>query len=139
MKRVTGIGGVFFKCKDPEALKDWYTKHLGVKSGQYGGVFLWRKNDEPTHRAYTSWSPFPNETDYFQPSQKEVMINYRVEDLEKLLPILKEEGVEVVGEIQTYDYGKFAHIVDLEGNKIELWEPIDKVFDGFYKEEDCNF
>jgi len=138
-KRVTGIGGVFFKCKDPESLRTWYKKHLGVKSDQYGGVFMWRKNDEPEHRAYTSWSPFPEKTDYFQPSEKAFMINYRVEDLEKLLKVLKEEGVQIVGEIQTFDYGKFAHIIDLEGNKVELWEPIDSSFDSYYKEEDGNF
>ena len=138
-KRVTGIGGVFFKCKDPESLRTWYQKHLGVKSDQYGGVFMWRKNDEPDHRGYTSWSPFPEKTDYFQPSEKEFMINYRVEDLENLLKVLKDEGVQIVGEIQTFDYGKFAHIIDLEGNKVELWEPIDSSFDSYYKEEDGNF
>lgn len=138
-KRVTGIGGVFFKCKDPESLRTWYQKHLGVKSDKYGGVFMWRKNDDPEHRAYTSWSPFPEKTDYFEPSEKAFMINYRVEDLEKLLKVLAEEGVQIVGEMQTFDYGKFAHIIDLEGNKVELWEPIDKTFDGYYKEEDGNF
>ncbi len=138
-KRVTGIGGVFFKCKDPESLRNWYQQHLGVKSDQYGGVFMWRKNDEPTHRGYTSWSPFPEKTDYFQPSEKAFMINYRVEDLENLLKVLKDEGVQIVGEIQTFDYGKFAHIIDLEGNKVELWEPIDPAFDAYYKEEDGNF
>lgn len=138
MKKVTGIGGVFFKCKDPEAQKAWYKKHLGIKSDKYGGVFLWRKHDAPDRKAYTSWSPFPENTDHFAPSEKQFMINYRVADLEKLIDTLKKDGVEIVGEIQKFEYGNFAHILDQEGNKIELWEPIDASFDGFYKEEDTN-
>ena len=139
MKRVTGLGGIFFKCKDPKALKTWYEKHLGVKTDDHGGVFLWRRHDAPEKKAYTSWSPFSESTDYFDPSTKPYMINYRVADLEKLLVVLKEEGVQIIGEMQTYDYGKFAHILDTEGNKIELWEPIDTSFDDYYKEGDTNF
>ena len=139
MKRVTGIGGIFFKCKDPNQMKAWYQKHLGIKSDQYGGAFRWRKYDDPEHKASTAWSPFPEATDYFKPSEKEFMINYRVADLKNLLAVLREEGVEIVGEMQSYEYGHFAHILDAEGNKIELWEPIDAGFDGYYKDEDTNF
>ena len=136
MKRVTGLGGVFFKCKDPEAMKDWYRKHLGIQSDKYGGVFKWRKPQAPDKTGYTSWSPFTEETKYFEPSTKSFMFNYRVENLEKLLEVLKEEGVTVIGEIESYEYGKFGWIMDPEGNKIELWEPIDEPFDEMYESWD---
>jgi predicted enzyme related to lactoylglutathione lyase len=139
MKRVTGIGGIFFKCEDPNSLKEWYQKHLGIKSDQYGGAFRWRKYDDPEHKASTAWSPFPEKTDHFEPSKKEFMINYRVENLKALLPVLKEEWVQIVGAIQSFEYGHFAHILDEEGNKIELWEPIDSGFDAYYKDQDVNF
>jgi predicted enzyme related to lactoylglutathione lyase len=128
MKRVTGIGGVFFKSADPAKVREWYHQHLGFKVNEYGSLFEWRSADEPTQKAYTQWSPFSQNTDYFQPSKKDFMINFRVENLEKLVELLKKEGVEVVDEIETYDYGKFVHIMDPEGNKIELWEPVDSVF-----------
>ena len=132
MKRVTGIGGIFFKCKNPEQMKGWYNKHLGLVKDEYGSVFEFRKSDEPEKKGYTVWSPFPNSTDYFQPSEKDFMINYRVENLEELVKALKTEGVEILDEIEAYDYGKFVHISDPEGNKIELWEPIDEVFTKIY-------
>ncbi len=132
MKRVTGIGGVFFKCKDPNQVKEWYSKHLGLNTDQYGATFEWRPTDAPDKKAYTQWSPFKDDTTYFAPSEKEFMVNFRVADLENLLVALKEEGVQIIGEMATYDYGKFAHIVDLEGNKIELWEPVDQVFTDEY-------
>lgn len=124
-KRVTGIGGVFFKCADPKAQKEWYNKHLGFNAGDYGGVFEWCEADDPQKKGQTAWNTFKQETKYFEPSTKEFMINYRVENLEELLAELKKEGVQLVGEMQSYDYGKFAHIMDPEGNKIELWEAID--------------
>lgn len=133
MKRVTGIGGVFFKCKDPDAVKDWYNKHLGLNTDQYGALFEWRQSPQPEEKGYTQWSPFKDDTSYFAPSEKEFMINFRVENLEKLVALLKEEGVEVVDEIETFEYGKFVHIMDMEGNKIELWEPVDQVFTDQYK------
>lgn len=133
MKRVTGLGGVFFKCKDPQKMKSWYEKHLGFKTDDYGGAFEWRQKLSPEKSGYTAWSPMAEDTNYFDPSEKQFMINYRVENLEKLLEVLKKEGVQIVSEIETYDYGKFAHIIDLEGNKIELWEPIDSAFDDHYK------
>lgn len=123
MKKVTGIGGIFFKCKDAAKLKDWYQKHLGLNTNQYGATFEWYEGDDNTKRAQTQWSPFNETTKYFEPSAKEFMINYRVENLEALVEELKKEGVTVVDEIESFDYGKFVHIIDLEGNKIELWEP----------------
>lgn len=126
MKRVTGIGGIFFKTKDTKKTKAWYHKHLGIESDQYGGQFVWRDLDNPDKKCYTVWSPFNSDTKYFDPSEKPFMFNYRVENLEKLLEVLKEEGITIVGEIEKYDYGKFGWIMDLDGNKIELWEPMDE-------------
>lgn len=123
MKRVTGIGGIFFKCQDPEKIKEWYKAHLGFDMDQYGAKFEWQQEDDPAKKGYTLWSPFPDKTKYFEPSSKDFMINYRVEDLEALVTELKKEGVTVLDEIEAYDYGKFVHILDVEGNKIELWEP----------------
>lgn len=135
MKRVTGLGGVFFKTRDPGALKEWYRLHLGINMDpEYGTTFEWRHADDPERKGFTAWSPFAADTKYFEPSEKDFMVNYRVADLEKLLEVLKEEGVEIVGEMQTLEYGKFAHIVDLEGNKIELWEPNDEGYEGMVKD-----
>ena len=123
MKRVTGIGGIFFKCQDPEQVKQWYSTHLGLPADQYGTTFEWRLADDPTQKGYTQWSPFKETTKYFEPSSKEFMVNFRVENLEWLVEQLRKEGVTILDEIETYDYGKFVHILDPEGNKIELWEP----------------
>ena len=121
MKRVTGIGGLFFKTKDPVAMNAWYGKHLGLPVNEYGATFQWK--DEEGNEAMTQWSTFKEDTSYFAPSEKPFMFNYRVENLEELLKILASEGVTIVGEMQTYEYGKFGWILDPEGNKIELWEP----------------
>jgi len=129
MKKVTGIGGIFFKCQDPKAIKEWYHKNLGLETDQYGAMFAFRKLEEPKEKAYLQWSPFAENTEYFQPSEKQFMINYRVDNLEALLVELEQAGVTIIGEMQTFDYGKFAHILDPEGNKIELWEPVDTAFD----------
>ncbi|MEO0472553.1 MAG: VOC family protein [Bacteroidota bacterium] len=126
MKRVTGIGGVFFKSSDPVKTRAWYSRHLGIPTDQYGGHWKFRDLEDPDKVCVGSWSPFSQSTEYFQPSEKEFMINYRVENLAKLLEVLKEEGVKIVGEIQEESYGKFAWIMDLDGNKIELWEPVDQ-------------
>ena len=126
MKRVTGLGGVFFKCQDPEKMKEWYQNHLGLETKQDGSTFSWRDVDNPEKRCMTVWSPFSAGTKYFEPSEKPFMFNYRVENLVGLLEALRKEGVTVVGEIQEYDYGKFGWIMDPEGNKIELWEPVDE-------------
>ncbi|OOQ60963.1 VOC family protein [Mucilaginibacter pedocola] len=125
MKKVTGIGGIFFKSKDKAALNEWYAKNLGLPVSNYGTVFNWRDADNPDKEASTVWSPFAEDTKYFEPSTKDFMINYRVENLEALVEELKAEGVTITDEIKTYDYGKFVHILDPEGNAIELWEPID--------------
>lgn len=123
MKRVTGIGGIFFKCKEPEKIKQWYQTHLGIKMEPFGAIFNWREEADSTKKGYTVWGPFSEKTKYFEPSTKEFMINYRVENLTALVGELKKEGVNVLDTIEKYDYGKFVHILDIEGNKIELWEP----------------
>jgi len=125
MKKVTGIGGVFFKCKDPGKVKEWYKTHLGLDTNEYGANFEWRQAEDPAKKGSTTWSPFAETTKYFEPSAKDFMLNYRVENLEALVEELKKEGVTVLDKVETYDYGKFVHILDVEGNKIELWEPVD--------------
>jgi predicted enzyme related to lactoylglutathione lyase len=129
LKRVTGIGGIFFKCKDPKKLREWYQTHLGLNTNQYGAVFEWYQGADSTKKGFSQWSPFKETTKYFEPSTKEFMINYRVENLEALVAELKKEGVTVTDTLQTVDYGKFVHIMDIEGNKIELWEPNDIVYE----------
>lgn len=124
MKRVTGIGGVFMLSKDPVAMKNWYQKHLGFDIDPYGARFEWMPNGETQPHPYTLWCPFADTTKYFEPSKSNYMINFRVADLEALVPVLIAEGVSVLDAIETYDYGKFVHILDLEGNKLELWEPL---------------
>ena len=124
MKRVTGIGGIFFKAKDPEQLKAWYAMHLGLPLKEDGDVsFPWREMDAPEKTGRTVWAPFPKETDYFKPSNAALMINYRVENLDTLLTQLRKEGVTVDDRVEEYDYGRFGWIMDPEGNRIELWEP----------------
>lgn len=123
MKKVTGIGGVFFKCKDPNKVKEWYNKHLGLDAGQYGATFEWIQAEDPNKKGSTTWNTFTQTGKFFDPSAKEFMINYRVADLEALVDELKKEGVTIVDKIESYDYGKFVHIMDIEGNKIQLWEP----------------
>ncbi len=124
MKRVTGIGGVFFKSNDPSKLKEWYRAHLGIGSEANGEfMFEWREKDDPQQIGFTVWSPYPQDTNYFEPSRATFMLNYRVADLDELLAALRNEGVEIVGEIQEYEYGRFAWVMDPEGNRVELWEP----------------
>ncbi len=129
LKRVTGIGGIFFKCKEPKKVREWYQQHLGLEVNAYGSVFEWYQGADSTKKGFTQWSPFNEKTKYFEPSTKEFMINYRVADLDALVLELKKEGVTVTDTVATYDYGKFVHIMDLEGNKIELWEPNDTVYE----------
>lgn len=124
--RVTGLGGFFFKSRDPKAIREWYKNHLGLNTDDYGCSFWWK--DQEGRDCMTQWSPFKEDTEYFQPSKKEFMMNFRVADLEGLLKELKEEGVTIVGKVEEYDYGKFGWILDPEGNKLELWEPKDKAF-----------
>ncbi len=126
MKRVTGLGGFFFKTEHPDEIKKWYKEHLGIPTDQYGWTFCWK--DKEGNDCSTQWSPMKEDTKYFEPSKKQFMMNFRVDNLVELLKVLKEEGVTVVGEIEEYDFGKFGWILDPEGNKLELWEPIDKAF-----------
>jgi predicted enzyme related to lactoylglutathione lyase len=123
MKKVTGIGGIFFKCKDPNKMKEWYKKHLGLDTNDYGATFEWSELSQ-VNKGSTTWSPFSETTKFFEPSAKDFMINYTVADLEALVEELKKEGVTIVDKVETYDYGKFVHILDLEGNKVQLWEPL---------------
>ncbi len=125
MKKVTGIGGIFFKCKDPNKMKDWYKDHLGLNTTDWGVTFDWREAEDSTKKGSTQWSTFAETTKYFEPSAKDFMINYRVADLEALVEELQKEGVTIVDKIEDSDYGKFVHIIDMEGNKIQLWEPKD--------------
>lgn len=126
--KVTGIGGVFFQAQDPEKLKNWYKTHLGFETDQYGAMFAWHENTAQKEKALTQWSVFSDTSTYFAPSEKTFMLNYRVANLESLLISLHEGGIAQIGEMQSYEYGKFAWIIDPEGNKIELWEPIDEGF-----------
>ncbi len=126
--KVTGIGGIFFKCKDTNKTKSWYAKNLGLATNQWGSTFEFRNAHHPNDINYLQWSPFKEESDYFLPSEKEFMVNYRVQNIEALVEKLKANGVQVLDEILTYDYGKFVHIMDNDQNKIELWEPVDEVF-----------
>lgn len=122
MKRVIGIGGIFFKCKDPEKLNAWYKTHLGLDTNPYGTKVEWHQGADAA-KGYTLWSPFSDKTKYFEPSTKDFMINFRVENLEALVEELKKEGVTILDAIEASEYGKFVHILDIEDNKIELWEP----------------
>jgi predicted enzyme related to lactoylglutathione lyase len=128
-KRVTGIGGIFFKAKEPKKVREWYRAHLGLHTNQYGAVFEWRQGSDSSKKGFLQWSVFKDQTTYFEPSTKEFMINYRVENLTALVESLKAEGVTVTDTIESAEYGKFVHIMDIEGNKIELWEPNDVVFE----------
>ena len=134
MKRVTGIGGIFFKCKDPKKVREWDKEHLGLNTNQYGAVFEWRQGADTTKKGFTQWSAFKESTGYFGHSGQTFMINYRVENLEALVTELKKEGVTVVDTIEAYDYGKFVHILDGENNKVELWEPNDVVYENMGKQ-----
>ncbi|MEM7101747.1 MAG: VOC family protein [Bacteroidota bacterium] len=127
--KITGIGGLFFKSKDPDKLKQWYTETLGLETDQYGKSFKWRDYDDPDKTGLTQWSIFSADTKYFDPCKNDYMFNYRVDDLEAFLAKVKAKGVEQVGEMEVYDYGKFAWILDADGNKMELWEPVDGAFE----------
>ncbi|TAE19493.1 MAG: VOC family protein [Bacteroidetes bacterium] len=120
MKKVTGIGGIFFKCQNPELMRAWYADYLGFEVDEYGTSF--------EQHGFAVWSPFKETTTYFAPSTKDFMINFRVADIEALVGELKARGVTVLDEIESYEYGKFVHILDVEGNKLELWQPIDEEY-----------
>jgi predicted enzyme related to lactoylglutathione lyase len=126
--KVTGIGGIFFFSEDAAKTKEWYAHNLGLEVNEWGSTFEFRNANRPDEINYLQWSPFKNGSDYFTPSKKEFMINYRVQNIEGLVEKLKANGVTIVDEIEQFEYGKFVHIIDAEGTKIELWEPIDSVF-----------
>jgi predicted enzyme related to lactoylglutathione lyase len=128
ISKVTGIGGIFFFSDNPDETKEWYAKNLGLEVNQWGSSFEFRNANRPDEINYLQWSPFKKGSEYFSPSKKEFMVNYRVQNIEGLVKNLKENGVTILDSIETYDYGKFIHIMDAEGNKIELWEPVDSVF-----------
>ncbi len=128
-KKVTGIGGIFFKSKDPKKIREWYATNLGLNTNEYGAVFEWRQGADTSRKGFSQWSPFSEKTKYFGPSTRDFMINYRVENLEGLVEELKKAGVIITDKIETVEYGKFVHILDIEGNKIELWEPNDIEFE----------
>ena len=124
MKRVTGIGGIFFKAQDPKALAAWYQRHLGFDIQGWGGaVFQVQQAEVDSAVAATNWCPFGADTDYFSPSAASFMINYRVDDLAALLAVLKAEGVQVDDKVDSSEFGHFGWVFDPEGNKIELWQP----------------
>ncbi len=124
MKRVTGIGGIFIKAKDPETLLAWYRRHLGIDVKDWGGTtFYWNDPEAPDPHGATVWSVFPSTSKYFSPSTAPFMINYRVADLAALLKVLRAEGCRVEERTETSEHGKFGWVMDPEGNRIELWEP----------------
>lgn len=125
--KVTGIGGIFFFSDDPTKIKEWYSTNLGLETNEYGSTFESRNANRPDEINYLQWSVFKKGDKYFDPSKKEFMINYRVQNIEELVNKLRENGVTILDEIDSYEYGKFIHILDPEGNKIELWEPVDRV------------
>jgi len=126
--KVTGIGGIFFFSENPEKTRAWYSENLGLEVNEWGSSFEFRNAHRQEEINYLQWSPFQQGSEYFSPSKKEFMINYRVQNIEGLVSKLKDNGVTILDSIKTYDYGKFVHIMDDEGNKIELWEPVDSVF-----------
>src|SRR4051812_47124721 len=124
MARVTGLGGVFFKTQDANALRQWYQRNLGLSPDEHGAInFPWRDAENPESLGQTVFMPFPSDTKYFEPSRSSFMFNFRVDNLDELLLQLRQAGVSIVGEVQEFDYGRFAWIMDPEGQRIELWEP----------------
>jgi predicted enzyme related to lactoylglutathione lyase len=133
--KVNGIGGIFFKCDETEKMKAWYRAHLGIITNEYGALFEFKKAAKSDESAFLQWSPFSKDSNYFEPSNKEFMINYRVNNIEALVAELKASGVTILDEIETFEYGRFVHILDPENNKIELWEAVDSCFTALYKNE----
>jgi predicted enzyme related to lactoylglutathione lyase len=126
--KVTGIGGIFFFSEQPKKTKEWYSQNLGLEVNEWGSSFEFRNANRPDEINYLQWSPFKQGSEYFAPSEKEFMINYRVQNLEGLVENLRANGVTILDAIESFEYGKFIHIMDDDGNKIELWEPVDRVF-----------
>lgn len=127
--RVTGVGGIFFRSTDPAETKNWYKQNLGLNTDQWGTNFEWYQGDDPSKKGFTQWSPMSKKSTHFEPSKKEFMINYRVNHLEKLVEKLRKNGVTILDKIESFEYGKFVHILDNDGNKVELWEPNDTAYE----------
>lgn len=124
MKRVTGIGGIFFHAKDPVALRAWYKRHLGIDVQEWGGAaFTWTDEAGKPTGGTTIWSVGAHDNNHFAPGTASFMVNYRVEDLASLLQALKDEGCHVLEKTDDSEYGKFGWVIDPEGNKVELWQP----------------
>jgi predicted enzyme related to lactoylglutathione lyase len=124
MTRVTGIGGIFFKAKNPTAMRAWYQRHLAIDVQEWGGAaFAWADSDGKPVGGMTVWSIAPEESNQFAPSSAAFMVNYRVEDLQAVVAALKAEGCNVLDDSSDSEYGKFAWVIDPEGNKVELWQP----------------
>lgn len=124
MRRVTGIGGIFFKARDPAALRRWYMRHLGIDVQAWGGAALsWTDDAGAPVGGTTIWSVTKSDSEQFAPSHAPFMINYRVADLHALVTVLREEGCEVLDKVDDSEYGIFGWIIDPEGNKVELWQP----------------
>ena len=134
--KVTGIGGVFFFTDNPKDTREWYAKNLGLEINNWGSSsFDSRDINNPDQVNTLQWTPFKTGNEYFAPSKKDFMINYRVQNLDGLLVKLKANGVTILDDVVTYDFGKFVHIMDAEGNKIELWEPVEKEASAAKKEK----
>jgi len=130
MGRAVGIGGIFFRSEDPKASRAWYAKNLGLNADmQWGTSFEWLQAPEGTKKGFTLWNPFPRDTDYFGESGQQFMLNFRVDDLDALIEKLRADGVTIAKEIESYEYGKFAHVVDGDGHRVELWEPNDDEYE----------
>ena len=123
MARVIGVGGIFFKARDPQTLSAWYARHLGLKLEEFGGALFFEDTARP---GYTLWAPFKDDTKYFDPSTKPFMVNFRVDDLDALLAALRGAGVQVDARVDESEYGRFGWIMDPEGNRVELWQPPQK-------------
>ena len=124
MQRVLGVGGIFIKAKDPAALREWYRRHLGINSEEWGGTaFAWRSATNPEGVGTTVWSVFEAKSEYFAPSSSPFMVNYRVANLHELLGALRAEGCMVDAKVEESEFGKFGWVMDPEGNRVELWEP----------------
>jgi len=120
MARVVGVGGIFFKARDPQALSAWYARHLGLNIEEFGGTMF---HDDSAQPGYLVWTPFKDDTKYFEPSSKPFMINFRVDDLDALLAALRGAGVQVDPRVDESEFGRFGWIMDPEGNRVELWQP----------------
>lgn len=137
MKKVTGIGGIFIKTKDPQKMKSWYQEHLGLNTDAYGTNFEWRQSENPDKKGFSQWSPMEENHGYMKDYDHDFIMNYRVENLEQILVDLKAAGVTIVKEMEEFEYGKFAQLLDPEGRKVELWEPNDEEYEKLVEGKTC--